>query len=297
MAEAEVWTIGRLLNWTTEYLRRHGSESPRLDAEILLAFARGCQRIELYTHYEDVPSEEVRARFREMIRRRAEGVPVAYLVGEREFFSLKFRVTPDVLIPRPETEFVVVTLLEHARKLGAERAWRICDVGTGSGILAVCAAKHLPQAQIVALDISPAALNVARENAMRHQVADRIEFYQSDLFAGLPSELEFDFVVSNPPYVSEKEYQELPEDVKHHEPYHALVSGPRGTEVIERLIAQSGERVSPGGYLIFEISPMIHDTVLGLLAQDPRWEIGPTVRDLARHPRVVQARRRDTGLP
>lgn len=293
MAQAEVWTIGRLLNWTTEYLRRHGSDSPRLDAEILLAFARGCQRIELYTHYEDVPPEEVRARFRDMIRRRAEGVPVAYLVGEREFFSLKFHVTPDVLIPRPETEFVVVTLLEHARKLGAERPWRVCDVGTGSGILAVCAAKHLPQARVVALDISAAALDIARENAVRHQVADRIEFYQSDLFADLPPELQFDFVVSNPPYVSEKEYEHLPEDVKHHEPYQALVAGPRGTEVIERLIGQAGERVCPGGYLIFEISPMIHQAVLGLLANDARWEVGPTVRDLARHPRVVQARRRD----
>jgi hypothetical protein len=115
MTQAEVWTIGRLLNWTTDFLRRHGSETPRLDAEVLLAHAHGWERIQLYTHYGDIPNEDVRSRFREMIRRRAEGVPVAYLVGEREFFSLKFHVTPDVLIPRPETEFVIVTLLERVR--------------------------------------------------------------------------------------------------------------------------------------------------------------------------------------
>ncbi|MGB9688926.1 peptide chain release factor N(5)-glutamine methyltransferase [Thermogutta sp.] len=293
MTQADVWTVGRLLNWTTEYLRRHGSENPRLDAEVLLAFARGCQRIDLYTRFDDIPSEEEKARFREMIKRRAEGVPVAYLVGEREFFSLKFRVTPDVLIPRPETEFVMVTLLEWARRQGAERPWLICDVGTGSGILAICAAKHLPHARVIALDISPAALEVARENAERHGVVDRIEFCESDLLENVPSELQFDFILSNPPYVSEAEYEQLAPEVRQYEPYEALVAGPRGTEIIERLVPQAAERLVPGGGLIFEISPMIHDAARQIVAADSRFELGATVRDLARLPRVIQARRRE----
>lgn len=292
MSQTDVWTVGRLLNWTTDYLRRHGSDTPRLDAEILLAFARGCQRIDLYTQFDEVASEEVRAKFREMIRRRAEGVPVAYLVGEREFFSLKFRVTSDVLIPRPETEFVVVTLLEHARRVGADRPWHICDVGTGSGVLAICAAKHLPQARVVAVDTSLAALEVARNNAERHHVADRISFIESDLLERVPSDWQFDFVISNPPYVSEAEFESLPDGIKRYEPYQSLVAGPRGTEIIERLVPQAGERLVAGGYLIVEISPMIWQDVCNLLSDDPTWELGPVVKDLARLPRVIQARKR-----
>ncbi|MGQ9563136.1 MAG: peptide chain release factor N(5)-glutamine methyltransferase [Thermogutta sp.] len=291
MTQAEVWTIGRLLNWTTDFLRRHGSETPRLDAEVLLAHAHGWERIQLYTHYEDVPGEDIRSRFREMIRRRAEGVPVAYLVGEREFFSLKFRVTPDVLIPRPETEFVLVTLLERARGRDPQKSWQICDVGTGSGVLAVCAAKHLPGCQVVAIDKSPQALAVAEENAARHQVADRIRWIESDLFERVPPEMTFDFIVSNPPYISQAEYQNLSPTVRNFEPYQALVAGARGTEVIERLIPQAADRLAPGGYLIFEISPMICEQVCELIRADSRFELGPVVRDLARLPRVIQARR------
>lgn len=290
MTQAEVWTIGRLLRWTTEFLQQRGSETPRLDAEVLLAHAHGWERIQLYTHYEDVPGEEVRSRFREMIRRRAEGVPVAYLVGEREFFSLKFRVTPDVLIPRPETEFVLVTLLERARQSG-QGGWRICDVGTGSGVLAICAAKHLPDSQILAIDKSPQALAVAKENAIRHHVADRIEWLESDLLEAVPSEMTFDFIISNPPYVSEAEFANLPTTVRNYEPYQALVAGPRGTEVIERLIPQAAEKLVTGGYLIFEISPMICQRVCELVEADGRFRLGPVVRDLARLPRVIQAQR------
>src|SRR6185503_13086817 len=140
MQQTEAWTIGRLLQWTTDYLKKHGADSPRLDAEVLLAEARGCQRIQLYTAFEEQPAEEVRTAFRELVRRRAEGMPVAYLVGRREFYSLSFQVTPDVLIPRPETEFLLISLLDLAAGKPDES---IVDVGTGSGILAVCAEKKL----------------------------------------------------------------------------------------------------------------------------------------------------------
>ncbi len=185
MSSSAPWTVGRLLKWTTDYLKSHGSDSPRLDAEVLLAKAMGCQRIQLYTAFEDEPGEKVRTEFREMVRRRAEGLPVAYLVGHREFYSLDFRVTPDVLIPRPETELLVIALLDLAKAHHQRAKLTIADVGTGSGIIAVCAARHLPGCRVTAIDTSLAALEVAKSNAQKHGAAGQIEFVQSDLFAAV----------------------------------------------------------------------------------------------------------------
>jgi release factor glutamine methyltransferase len=319
---AEPWTVGRLLQWTTDYLKGHGSESPRLDAEVLLAQALGCQRIELYTTFDDVPSQQLRTAFRELVRRRAEGTPVAYLVGRREFYSLSFRVTPDVLIPRPETELLVVAVLDLAKshsplpsgegpgvRAGAPppansprlpvregAGLRVADVGTGSGIIAVCLAKHLPTCRVTAIDISPAALAVAQGHAQEHGVADRIDFLQCDLFAAVPTQRRFDFIVSNPPYVTAAEFDKLAPDVRKYEPRAALLAGRQGSEVIEQLIPQAAQRLRPGGHLLMEINPALHDAVHGLLEADGRFELGPTIKDLARLPRVVQARRmRDKG--
>lgn len=293
MSHTEPWTIGRLLQWTADYLKRHGAESPRLDAEVLLAQARGCRRIELYTAFDEVPSEAVRAEFREMVRRRAEGMPVAYLVGHREFYSLEFRVTPDVLIPRPETETVVLALIDLAKPRSTE-ALTICDVGAGSGNIAVAAAKHVSTSRVTAIDISSAALEVARSNAERHGVADRIEFVTGDLLSTLPPDQKFDFVVSNPPYVKELEFASLAPDVRNFEPRLALVAGPEGTEVVRRLVPQAAERLQGGGYLLMEVSPTTHDAVLSLLSADDRFQPASTVRDFNRLTRVVQARRKQS---
>ncbi len=292
MAETETWTVGRLLQWTAEYLGHHGSESPRLDTEVLLAESLGCQRIQLYTSYDTVPSDDVRAKFRDLVRRRAEGMPVAYLVGRREFYSLTFRVTPDVLIPRPETEFLVIGLLDLAKQRPADQPVTVCDVGTGSGIIAVSVAKYLASARVTAIDLSPSALAIAQANAGTHGVAERIAFLEGDLLTVLPAEPLFDFIASNPPYVSAAEYESLAPEVKNYEPQGALVAGPKGTEIIQRLIPQAADRLRPGGYLLMEISPMIHDDVQALLAADDRLEPLPTIKDLARLPRVVQARRK-----
>lgn len=291
MPETEVWTIGRLLAWTTEYLRRHGSESPRLDAEVLLAAARGCRRIDLYAAFEEIASDEVRAKFRAMVRERAEGTPVAYLVGRREFFSLSFQVSPAVLIPRPETEDLVVRMLDLAKEFASESPLRVCDVGTGSGILAICAAKHLPQAEITAVDISEEALRVAEANARELSLSERIRFVHSDLLEGLSAQESFHLICSNPPYVSEEEFARLPRDVREHEPYQALVAGPRGTEVIARLVPQAAERLRPGGWLLIEISPMIREAVAAILESDPRLQPGPLLKDSAKRWRIAQARR------
>ena len=291
MPDAESWTIGRLLKWTTEYLGGHGATSPRLDAEVLLAEAISCQRIELYTAFDSLPDERVRLAFRELVRRRADGEPVAYLVGHREFYSLSFRVTKDVLIPRPETEFLVITAIDLLRERSASGPATVCDVGTGSGIIAVCLAKHLPDCRVTALDISPAALEVARSNAASHDVAERVEFVQSDLFASIPAEASFDLVASNPPYVSQSELESLEADVREYEPHSALLAGPRGTEVFERLLAQAADHLKPGGHLLVEISPMIHDAARRLVETDRRFTLEPTVKDQAQLPRVVRATR------
>jgi release factor glutamine methyltransferase len=285
------WTIGRLLQWTADYLKQHGAESPRLDAEVLLAHARGCQRIALYTSFDEPADDDLRTKFRALVKERAEGKPVAYLVGHREFYSMRFQVTPDVLIPRPETELLVVRLLDIAKQRGNSEPITIADIGVGSGIIAVVAAKRLPHARITAIDSSQPALDVARSNAAAHGVADRIEWVRSDLFADVPVDCKFDIVASNPPYISEAEFQQLSTTVKDYEPHSALVAGPKGTEVIERLVPQAAERLNSGGWLLMEVSPMIEPSVRALLAADPRFAVEPTVKDLAGQPRVVQARK------
>ncbi len=291
MPQTETWTIGRLLTWTTDYLKKSGSDSPRLDAEILLAEACGCERIKLYATFGDEPTEQARVAFRELVRRRAEHTPVAYLVGHKEFYSLPFRVTPDVLIPRPETELLVVQLVDLAGARAESTPLEIADIGTGSGILAVCAVKHVPDCRVTAVDMSAAALEVARINARDLEAAQSIEFIQSDLFDAVPAERRFDFILSNPPYVSEAEYAELSPEVRDHEPRLALTAGERGTSVIERLIPQAAERLKPGGWLLMEISPMIERRVHDLFAADDRFEQVATVKDEALLARVVRARR------
>jgi release factor glutamine methyltransferase len=283
----EVWTVGRLLNWTTDWLAAKGSEAARLEAEVLLAHVRGCPRIALYTAFDTPVDEAARGRFRELVKRRGEGEPVAYLVGSREFFSLPFRVTPAVLVPRPETEGLVVRVIDLCKPLATPR---IIDVGTGSGAIAVTLAKHLPQAVITATDISAEALAVARENAARHGVADRIEFLECDLLDHPRAAGPWDVIVSNPPYVRNDEFEALPRDVRLHEPKGALVSGPTGVEVIERLAAAAAERLAPGGWLVCEIGPA--EASEAALARQAGLVSAPTIRDLAGLPRIVQAQRK-----
>ena len=284
----DVWTVGRLLTWTTDWLGARGSEAPRLDAEVLLAHVRGCPRIALYTAFDTPVADAERARFRELVKRRGEGEPVAYLVGSKEFFSLPFTVTKDVLIPRPETEGLVVRSLDLVKSAAAPR---IADVGTGSGAIAVTLAKQLPRATLVATDIVPAALAVAAAPAARHGVAERIEFVECDLLADPRAAGPWDVIVSNPPYVRDDEYPALPRDVRDHEPKTALVAGPTGVEIVTRLAAEAAERLAPGGWLLVEIGPSTAAAAEAALAAQPGLVPGPTLKDLAGLPRIVQARR------
>lgn len=282
----DTWTIRRVLEWTSGYLRERGSESPRLEAEVLLAHARGCARIQLYTAYDEPLSEDVRGRMRELVRRRAAAEPVAYLVGHREFFGLDFHVTPDVLIPRPETETLVVEALARVR--GRERA-RVLDLGTGSGCIAVAVAANHPGAQVTAVDVSQRALAIAAENVARHGVGDRVRLVCGDLFDPLAADEQFDLVLSNPPYVRRDELEHLQPEVRLHEPRLALVAGADGLELYRRIANGAPQRLAAGGALLVECSPEQGPVVGALFSAAAHLSDVRIVNDLAGMARLVIA--------
>ena len=293
MSHTDVWTTGRLLTWTTDYLKENGADSPRLDAEVLLAYASQCQRIDLYTSFEQDPGEQVRNSFRSLVKQRADGTPVAYLVGQREFFSLPFQVSPAVLIPRPETEFVVTTALDIIRQHYADQTTvDLIDVGTGSGAIAVAIAKQLSHCHIRAIDSSSSALEIAQQNIVQHQVQTQVTSLQSDLLEQIPTAEQVHIVVSNPPYVSQVEYEQLDSTVRDHEPQSALLAGPSGLEVYNRLIPQAAAHLYPQGWLILETSPQLHPALTSQLNENPLYEAIGVVNDLAGLPRVITAQRR-----
>ncbi len=280
------WTIRNLMEWTEQHFQQKGLESPRLETQLLLSHALGCKKTALYTRWDEVVDEERRTRFRDLIKRRLDGSPIQHLIGYREFFLLDFEVTPDVLIPRPETELLVTEALNRLKGLTAPR---VLDVGTGSGCIAVSIAQRAKSAQVVASDVSPKALDVARRNAKRHGVAERVRFVESNLFASFSSGDRFDLIVSNPPYVSSAEFAKLPPHVRDFEPRLALEAGPEGFDVYDRLIPAAANFLEPGGWLLLEIGFAQEDGVRQRLA-NAGFELGATVRDDQRHPRVMAAR-------
>jgi release factor glutamine methyltransferase len=289
-AAEQTWTVGSLLNWTATFLAQKGSDTPRVDAEVLLAHVLGCKRIDLYgLRFAEPAADEARQRYRELIRKRIEGCPVAYLVGRKEFFSLEFEVSPAVLIPRPDTELAVTECLALAKLLPAPR---IVDIGTGSGNLAVALARQLPAAQVTAIDLSADALAVARRNAEKHGVAQRITFLQGDLFTMLTKAQRFDFVVSNPPYIAEGDLAKLPIGVRDYEPHLALDGGPDGYRVFERLIGDALGYLDAGGWLIIEIGAPQEAQARQRIGSRHEYELAATVFDYSGHPRVLKARRK-----
>lgn len=283
------WTVLRLLNWTKDHFEKRGIESPRLCAEILLAHALQCKRLELYTRFESTPPEPQLAAFREMIRQAAANKPIAYLTGVKEFFSQAFEVTPDVLIPRPETELLVERTIRIAKDDFAGKP-SILDVGTGSGCIAISLAKYLPDAGLAASDISEAALAVAKQNAARLGVAVRIDFRCGDLLAPFADAAPFDLIVSNPPYIGTDDSASLPANVRDHEPHAALFAGADGLAVIRRLSTDCPARLRGGGHLLIEIAYNQADAVRRLL-DDSGWRDIVTYKDDLRYERVVHARR------
>ncbi len=282
------WTIGQLLTWTADFLGKKGAETPRLDAEVLLANVLQCDRVRLYTGYDQEVGEQDRAAYRESIRRRAEGTPVAYLVGRKEFFSLALKVGPAVLIPRPDTETVVVEFLERFKNVAEVRA---VDVGTGSGCIAIACASRHKEARFVATDRSVEALEIARENARTHGLTDRIDFVPGDLLDPVKDRGPWDAILSNPPYIPTEVIPQLATGVRDHEPHMALDGGADGLRVVARLIAQATPLLKPGGHLILEIGTDQEGPVRDLLRQRDELELAPTIKDAANNPRVLRATR------
>lgn len=287
---ADQWTVMRLIQWTRGYLARAGVDEPRLAGELLLADVLGCARIQLYTQHDRVVEPEYLAEFRETIHRAAGGEPIAYIRGFKEFYSLTFKVTPDVLIPRPETELLVSAALEFVRGVGGPvRLWDAC---TGSGCVAVAAAHYAPGLTALATDVCEPALAVAAENARLHGVADRVRLAQADLLAlpeALEAEGEFDVMTANPPYVSDQQMQALPAPVLR-EPQLALRAGPTGLEVIERIVREAPARLRGGGLLAMEIGMGQADAVYQLLHAAGRYEDIRFPKDHAGIPRTAVAR-------
>ncbi len=256
-------------------------------------FILNCDRAYLFAHPERDISIDEQVRYEAALAERVRGVPAQYITGHQEFWGMDLIVTPDVLIPRPETEHLIETVLELARSdwTGGQEfsshAIRILDVGTGSGCIALALAKEFPRAEIHATDISPAALEMARVNAARHQFEERIHFHRTDLLEGLDLD-GFDFVVSNPPYVGQSEEDQVQLEVRKFEPRNAVFAGATGTEVIARLLPQAHRALRPGGWIILEISGTIARQVAQLLET---WDDVRIIPDLQSIPRVAQARK------
>ena len=282
------WPIKRLLSWTAERLAKRGMESPRLEAEVLLAHALGWERVRLYTRFDEEVGARERATFRELIKRRLLDEPVAYLIGRKEFFSLSFDVSRSVLIPRPDSEFVVVAFIDAFK---GEKNVRAVDVGTGSGCLALACLNQHRNARFVATDASEAALATAESNAKKLKLNDRVEFRRGDLLAPVEDEEPFDAILSNPPYIPTAEIELLDPCVRDHEPRLALDGGADGLRVIERLISQAGPLLKSAGRLIFEIGAGQEPAVREIIERtaDLTWD--RSIRDHAGIPRVAIASR------
>ncbi|MFM7835083.1 MAG: peptide chain release factor N(5)-glutamine methyltransferase [Planctomycetaceae bacterium] len=247
------WTIQRILEWTTGFLKQKGIESPRVEAELLLAHARKCPRIRLYTDFNSVLTDSERAAMRELVQRRAKREPIAYIIGSREFYGRPFDVAPAVLIPRPETETLVDVCLEL---LPPTEPVRIIEVGAGSGCISISLALQRPNSTLHASDISEQALEIARRNAQKHSVADRIQLVVgSALLPFLEQSLSCDAIVSNPPYIRDDEKETLAPEIRDHEPPQALFAGSDGLDVVRLILAHAGKLLKPGGFIALELDP------------------------------------------
>ena len=283
----KLWRVKAILDWTTGYFQQHGIPNPRLDAEVLLGHLLEKSRLQLLLRFDMPVFQEDLTRFRELIKKRVARTPVSYLTNHKEFMSLDFYVDERVLIPRPETEQLVETILT-AQTDGPQR---LLDLGTGSGAIATSLAVHQPEWQIVATDISEAALAVAQQNAETHECTEQITFLSGDMFEPLKAieNAKFNWIVCNPPYIKEMERDTLSPDVRDYEPDIALFAGDDGLAVIRRLIAEAPEHLVPNGKLIFEIGDTQADPVRALIDAQPAYCTYKLLKDYARKERLVLA--------
>jgi len=262
------WTIQKLLNWTTDHFTEKSIDSPRLSAELLLSHVLDMSRIELYTQFDKLVSKQQLDRLHDLVKRAGQHEPIAYLTGKTEFYSLQFDVTPDCMIPRPETELLVERAIEFLRRRTGKQF--ICDLCTGCGCIAIAIAKNFPNADIIATDISDAALDITAQNIEKHKLNERIKLLCGDLFDPLIPQLDiskFDLIVCNPPYVSAAEFESLETNVKAYGPRIALYAGEDGLDVYRRIVEKVDRFLKPDAALMLEIGYAQGQAVRELLEQ------------------------------
>ena len=282
----KTWRVIDLIEWTTEYFERHEIPTPRLDAELLLGHLLQKSRLQLYLSFEMPVFQGALSKFRELIKKRVDHTPVSYLTNHKEFMSLNFYVDSRVLIPRPETETLVETVLQYQKD-----SCRFVEIGTGCGAIAISFSHQRPDWELIATDLSREALEVAQQNAITHNCADRLTFLQGDIFEPL-HELpnpRFDWIVSNPPYVGTGEASTLPLDVREHEPEVALFAGADGLDIIRRIVTDAPQFLNTDGKLILEIGCNQSDTVQNLIKAQPAYKRCEVIRDYAGIERVLLA--------
>jgi len=290
IAQEIPFSIRGALLWGVQVLRQAGLENSRLDAEVLLRHTLDMEKEQLYMNGDSPISAGQEAKFRELLLRRSRREPVVYITGHKEFWSLDFFVTPAVLIPRPETELLVEVALQYARQFASRSSVKVLDIGTGSGAISVCLAKEQPTAAIVAVDISPVALDVARVNARRHGVVDRIRFLPRDLFAPVNAVAEtFDLIVSNPPYIRSGELPRLAPDIHRWEPTIALDGGPDGFDTYRRIIEEGHKYLVTGGSIVLEIGADMAPDVADLFSRTGCYGLASVYQDYAGKDRVIAA--------
>ncbi|RKU26261.1 peptide chain release factor N(5)-glutamine methyltransferase [Candidatus Poribacteria bacterium] len=283
----KIWNVLELLEWTTAYFEKHNIPNPRLDAEVLLGHILEKSRLQLYLHFDMPVYQEHLNIFRELIKRRIALTPISYLINRKEFMSLDFYVDERVLIPRPETEFIVETIL----KTNPEQPQRILEIGTGSGVIATTLAVNNPEWEIIATDICQDALDVAEKNRDAHECTDRISLLHGDLFEPIQKldSSNFNWIVCNPPYVMSCDNNGLSPDVREYEPHIALFAGEDGLSIIRRLISEAPTYLNPSGKLIFEIGDTQGNSVQELINEQPVYEESQIIKDYAGKDRVVVA--------
>lgn len=288
----DTWTIQKLLNWITVHFTDKGIDSPRLSAELLLSSVLTMKRIELYTQFDKPVEKQQLHRLHDLVKRAAQNEPIAYLTGKTEFYSLEINVTPDCMVPRPETELLAERAVEFLRTRRGPQF--VCDLCTGSGCIAVAIAKSFPGARIIATDISAAALDVAAANIEMHQLKDRIKLLQGDLFDPLVPHLDvekFDLLVCNPPYVSAPEFEALDKNVKDYEPKLALFAGADGLDIYRRLCEKADRFLKPDAALILEIGCAQGPAVTELLQQTGTFSEIKIEKDSHNNDRILTATR------
>jgi release factor glutamine methyltransferase len=282
-------TVADARAWAVEEIKRAQTENPLLTADLLLGHVLGWERVHVLSRTEQIVPEEAWIRLRDLVRRRIHGEPLQYLTGEQEFYGLVFRVAPGVLIPRPETEILVekaLSLIENSRNSST----RFADIGVGSGCIAIVIAHEIHSAIGCAIDISAAALRIARENVTRHKLSDRIFLLQSDLLSGVASKECFDLVLCNPPYVAQRDSGSLPSEVRDFEPHEALFGGESGLEVYLRLLPEIFSRLVPGGYLLLEAGAGQAEWIEQQAIKEG-FSLETTLKDLQGIPRCIIARK------